>query len=146
MARFEKPRIRRERAQIGQVGPVKHDFLIFRSFYLNVRARLWCIYTFINTLWFPQMRLVKDELISQASLIFRFASKGLVESGKQKDKMLKALQVSLPTESFFFPVNVQIQFQSWNQPEPRNEQRHGKAYLDRVQRTCPGLPTLWDGS
>lgn len=46
------------------------------------------------------MCLVNDELISQASLIFRFASKGLVESGKQKDKMLKALQVSLPTESF----------------------------------------------
>lgn len=46
------------------------------------------------------MCLVKDELISQASLIFRFASQGLVESGKQKDKMLKALQVSLPTESF----------------------------------------------
>ena len=45
------------------------------------------------------MCLVKDELVSQESLIFRFASKGLVESGKQKDKMLKALQVSLPTES-----------------------------------------------
>ena len=55
------------------------------------------------------MRLVKDELISQASLIFRFASKGLVESGKQKDKMLKALQVSL---SLFYPVNVHIQFQN----------------------------------
>ena len=55
------------------------------------------------------MCLVKDELISQESLIFRFASKGLVESGKQKDKMLKALQVSL---SLFYPVNVQIQFQN----------------------------------
>ena len=56
------------------------------------------------------MCLVKDELISQASRIFRFASQGLVESGKQKDKMLKALQVSLPTASY--PVNVQIQFQN----------------------------------
>ena len=55
------------------------------------------------------MCLVKDELISQESLIFHFASKGLVESGKQKDKMLKALQVSL---SLFYPVNVQIQFQN----------------------------------
>ena len=55
------------------------------------------------------MCLVKDELVSQESLIFRFASKGLVESGKQKDKMLKALQVSL---SLFYPVNVQIQFQN----------------------------------
>ena len=55
------------------------------------------------------MCLVKDELISQESLIFRFASKGLVETGKQKDKMLKALQVSL---SLFYPVNVQIQFQN----------------------------------
>lgn len=55
------------------------------------------------------MCLVKDELISQEYLIFRFASKGLVESGKQKDKMLKALQVSL---SLFYPVNVQIQFQN----------------------------------
>ena len=55
------------------------------------------------------MCLVKDELISQESLIFRFASKGLVESGKQKDKMLKALQVSL---SLFYPLNVQIQFQN----------------------------------
>ena len=40
---------------------------------------------------------------------FHFASKGLVESGKQKDKMLKALQVSL---SLFYPVNVQVQFQN----------------------------------
>lgn len=55
------------------------------------------------------MCLVKDELISQESLIFRFASKGLVETGKQKDKMLKALQVSL---SLFYRVNVQIQFQN----------------------------------
>ena len=55
------------------------------------------------------MCLVKDERISQEYLIFRFASKGLVESGKQKDKMLKALQVSL---SLFYPVNVQIQFQN----------------------------------
>ena len=55
------------------------------------------------------MCLVKDELISQEYVIFRFASKGLVESGKQKDKMLKALQVSL---SLFYPVNVQIQFQN----------------------------------
>lgn len=55
------------------------------------------------------MCLVKDELLSQEYLIFRFASKGLVESGKQKDKMLKALQVSL---SLFYTVNVQIQFQS----------------------------------
>ena len=55
------------------------------------------------------MCLVKDELISQESLIFCFASKGLVETGKQKDKMLKALQVSL---SLFYPVNVQIQFQN----------------------------------
>ena len=55
------------------------------------------------------MCLVKDELISQEYLIFRFASKGLVESGKQKDKMLKALQVSL---SLFYHVNVQIQFQN----------------------------------
>ena len=52
---------------------------------------------------------VKDELLSQEYLIFRFASKGLVESGKQKDKMLKALQVSL---SLFYTVNVQIQFQN----------------------------------
>ena len=55
------------------------------------------------------MCLVKDELLSQEYLIFRFASKGLVESGKQKDKMLKALQVSL---SLFYAVNVQIQFQN----------------------------------
>lgn len=55
------------------------------------------------------MCLVKDELLSQEYLIFRFASKGLVESGKQKDKMLKALQVSL---SLFYTVNVQIQFQN----------------------------------
>lgn len=55
------------------------------------------------------MCLVKDELLSQEYLIFRFASKGLVESGKQKDKMLKALQVSL---SLFCTVNVQIQFQN----------------------------------
>ena len=55
------------------------------------------------------MCLVKDELISQESLIFRFASKGLVESGKQKDKMLKALRVSL---SLFYTVNVQMQFQN----------------------------------
>lgn len=40
VARFEKPRIRRERAQIGQVGPVKLAFLIFRSCYLNVHALL----------------------------------------------------------------------------------------------------------
>lgn len=55
------------------------------------------------------MCLVKDELLSQEYLIFRFASKGLVESGKQKDKMLKALQVSL---SLFYTVNVQMQFQN----------------------------------
>ena len=55
------------------------------------------------------MCLVKDELISQESLIFRFASKGLVETGKQKDKMLKALQVSL---SLFYPVNVQYNFKT----------------------------------
>lgn len=55
------------------------------------------------------MCLVKDELLSQEYLIFRFASKGLVESGKQKDKMLKALRVSL---SLFYTVNVQIQFQN----------------------------------
>ena len=55
------------------------------------------------------MCLVKDELLSQEYLIFRFASKGLVESGKQKDKMLKALRVSL---SLFYTVNVQMQFQN----------------------------------
>lgn len=40
VVRFEKPRIRREGAQIGQVGLVKYAFLIFRSCNLNVHARL----------------------------------------------------------------------------------------------------------
>ena len=47
--RFEWPRIRRERVQIGQVGLVKRAFLFFRSYNLNFHAQLfgkqWCINT-----------------------------------------------------------------------------------------------------